>query len=262
MLAGPVAAVQTRRVGAARDKVVAIRRRPAGLTRHAPLVSNPTDVRTSIAKEYAVGLEVAHELPRRRPVVIRAIVEFPSLVRAAIVTVAAVRAVEEDLENRTVAREQLAQLIAVVDEILRPPVILVVTIPRRQIDAEFETRSRAGFGDFFDDVPPPAAPGTVLDRVLGVLRRPEAEAIVVLAGENQALHPAVFRSRDDLVGIEVRGIENRRRFIAIAPLAVRECVHGEMEEAVELHFVPAELSRRREGAVWRGRINQQLRRQG
>src|SRR5205823_15082132 len=64
----------------------------------------------------------------------------------------------------------------------------------------------------------------------------------------EPFHPAVFRSRDDLVGIEVRGMEDGRRFIAIAPFAVGECVHREMEEAVELHFVPVELARRGDGA--------------
>src|SRR5204863_2577215 len=152
MLPRPVATIQPCRVGAARHKVVAIRRRPAGLTRNAPLIAHPTDVRTCIAEEYAVGLELTYELPRRRPVVVGAVVDFPSLVRPAVITVAAIRAIEEDLENRTIARAQLAQLIAVVHEILGPPVILVVTVPRRQINAESQPRSRAGCGDLLHDV--------------------------------------------------------------------------------------------------------------
>src|SRR5256714_11466310 len=216
MLPGPVATIQTCRVGAARHKVVAVRCRPAGLTRHAPLVADPADVRTCIAEEDAIGLEVAHELPGCRPVVVRAVIDLAPLVRPAVIAVAAIRTIEEDLENRTVAREQLTQLIAIVDEILRPPVILVVAIPWRQIDAEAQSRSRAGFGDLFHDV---AAERTVLHGMLRIAGRPQTEAIVMLARQYEPFHPAIFRSRYDLVGIEVRGIEDGRRFIAIAPLA-------------------------------------------
>ena len=69
-------------------------------------------------------------------------------------------------------------------------------------------------------------------------RRPETEAVVVLAGKNQPFHPAVPRGSYDLVGVKVRGIEDRRRLVAVAPLTVGKCVDGEMHEPVELELVP------------------------
>src|SRR6266849_4295688 len=98
VLPRPIAKVQAHRVSTARHKVVAVGRRPAGLTRHASLVADPTDVRARVAEEDAVGLEVAHELPGRRPVVVRAIVDPAPLVRAAVIAVAYER---RGIDNRT-----------------------------------------------------------------------------------------------------------------------------------------------------------------
>ena len=231
----PVAAIQALDVGATRREVRAVLRRPARLPCDATFVADPADVGTRVAEQHRVRLELAHELPGVGPLVVAAIVDLAPLVRAAVVAVAAVRAVEEDLEHRPVFGEQLTQLIAIVHEILRRAVVLVISVPRREIDAKSQPLTAARLRDLLHRV---ATEGTVLDRMLRVSRRPQAEAVVVLAGEDQPFHPALFRRAHDLVGIEVRWIEHRGRLVAVPPLAVRECVHREVDKAVELEVVP------------------------
>src|SRR2546422_868474 len=234
--ARPVAAIQARNIRVSRREVLAVGRGPARLAGDPVLVPDPANIRTGVAEKHGGGLQVAHDLPCVRPIVVGAVVDLASFVGAAVVAVAAVRTVEEDLENRAIAGQQLAQLIAVVDEVLGAAVILVVAIPRRQIDAKAYALPGARVGNLLHDV---ATEWAVLHRVLSVARRPEAEAVVVLAGEDQSSHPAVTRGADNLVGVEVRGVEDRRQLVAVAPLTIRERVDGEMEKAVELEVVPA-----------------------
>ena len=46
---------------------------------------------------------------------------------------------------------------------------------------------------------------------------------------------------DDLLGVEVGRVEDRRSLVAVAPFLVGEGVHREMQEAVEFHFMPTQL---------------------
>ena len=78
--------------------------------------------------------------------------------------------------------------------------------------------------------------------MLGELRRPEAETVVVFAGENETLHAGFLGGANDLLGVEGGGVENFLALIAVAPFLVGERVHSEMQEAIELHFVPAQLA--------------------
>ena len=66
---------------------------------------------------------------------------------------------------------------------------------------------------------------------------------MMFGGQNQSLHARFPRGAHDLFGVEVGRIEERRVFIAIAPLFVGEGIDGEMDEAVELEFVPTQLPR-------------------
>ena len=233
--ARPVAPIQARNIRVSRREIPAVRRGPARLAGDPVLVPDPANIRAGVAEEHCSGLQVTHDLPRVRPIVVGAVVDLAAFVGAAVVAVATVRTVEEDLENRAIAGQQLAQLIAVVDEVLGAAVILVIAIPRRQIDAESHALPGARLGDLLHDV---ATERTVLDRMLGVPRRPQTKAVMVLAGEDQSFHPAALRCAHDLVCVKIGGIEHRRRLVAVAPLAIRERVDGEMQEPVELKLVP------------------------
>ena len=133
-------------------------------------------------------------------------------------------------------------------------VVLVVAVPGRKIDAELQPVLAAGVGDLPHHVALAVLPRAVLHRVLGVLARPEAEAVVVLAGEDQPAHAGLLGRADDLVGVEVGGIEDFLRLVAVAPFLVGEGVDGEVQEAVDLQVVPAELPRAGHGAIGLRRV--------
>src|SRR5947208_15747797 len=198
--ARPVAPIQARNIRVSRREIPAVRRGPARLAGDPVLVPDPANIRAGVAEEHCSGLQVTHDLPRVRPIVGGAVVDLAAFVGAAVVAVATVRTVEEDLENRAIAGQQLAQLIAVVDEVLGAAVILVIAIPRRQIDAEPHALPGARLGDLLHDV---ATERTVLDRMLGVPRRPQTKAVMVLAGEDQSFHPAAPRCAPDLVWLQI-----------------------------------------------------------
>ena len=230
-------------------------RRPRGVAGDALLVADPAHVGAGVAEHHGVGLQVADDLARVLPVVVRPAVDRPLLPRAAVVAVAAVRPVEPDLEERPVARHQLPELAAVVLEVGGPAVLRVVAVPRREVDAEGEPVPPARVGDLADHVALAAAPGAVLDGVLGELRGPQAEAVVVLGGEDEALQARrLGRARRSGRRRTSVGSKIRRGLVPVAPLLVGEGVHREVQEAVELELVPAELPRARHGAVGRGRL--------
>ena len=105
----------------------------------------PAAARADVREHHRVRGQVAHELPGRRPVVVRRAVDAPRLARAAVVAVAAVRAVEPDLEHVAVVREQLGDLRAEdLRHVLRGPVERAVAVPRGHVHAEREAGALRG----------------------------------------------------------------------------------------------------------------------
>src|SRR5688572_11956724 len=73
------------------------------------------------------------------------------------------------------------------------------------------------------------------------LRGPEAEAVVVLRGQDERAKACALRDTRPAARIERCRVEDRRRLGAVAPLAVGERVHPEMQEDRELVAVPLPL---------------------
>ena len=72
---------------------------------------------------------------------------------------------------------------------------------------------------------------------------------MVFRGKNHAGHARFLRGPHNLVGIEIGRVEHLFALVAVTPLLVGECVHREVQEAVELHAVPAKLPLGGQGAV-------------
>jgi hypothetical protein len=101
--------------------------------------------------------------------------------------------------------------------------------------------------DLCDDVTFATFVGTPGDRMFGVATRPEAEAVMVLGGQDQLLEPTRLEGGYDLVGIEIGWVEDRGIFITRSPFAVRECVDREVYETVGFQVMPCTLPR---GGQW------------
>ena len=101
-----------RRAAAARDAApsdagdadhVGIDSGPVRIAGDAALVADPADVGSGVGEDHRVRLQLAHESPDARPVVLLLLAVRPF----------AVGAVEPDLVDRAVARQQLGELVAV-----------------------------------------------------------------------------------------------------------------------------------------------------
>ena len=152
--------------------------------------------------------------------------------------------VKPEAENISVVCCKLSQLGNEIIIIRFPlPIACIVTIPRGEIDTKLDTAAPAGIRYLAHNIALTVFPRTVLDAVLGVGARPQAEAVMVLAGQNQRLHAGTFDCGNPLVGIQRIWVEQRRVFGAVAPLAVREGIHAEMGKGVKFKLLPCQLAR-------------------
>ena len=78
--------------------------------------------------------------------------------------------------------------------------------------------------------------------MFGILAGPQTKSVVMFRGEDEPLDASGFRRGDDLMCVESGGVENTFRLAPESPFAISERVHGEMEEAIELHFLAAQLA--------------------
>ncbi len=90
--------------------------------------------------------------------------------------------------------------------------------------------------------------------MFGVLAGQRQKPSWCLHVEDEAFHARFLGRAHDLVGVEIRRIEHLFVFVAVAPFLVRESVHGEVQEAIKLHLVPAQLTLGGHRAVRGGRL--------
>ena len=75
------------------------------------------------------------------------------------------------------------------------------------------------------------------------LAGPEAEAVMVLGGDDDALESCFAEERAPLVAIEFGRIENSGTFLSIAPFTSGERIDGKVNEIVHAQTLPGELTR-------------------
>ena len=218
--------------------------RPTRLSRPTLFIAHPTNVRTNIAEHHRVWLQLAHERMKAREVV-----DLTLSVGAF-----AARAVKPHFKDRTVVAQHFAQLRAKIFVVrLARSILRIVAIPRRKVDAELESTRVTRITQFTQHITASRFPRTRRYRVRAQLRRPIAETIVMLGGDDHALDARVFHHAHPLRRIKRAGIEHLRRLITMPPLFIRKRVGAEVDEASELHLLPRELTRGRQGQDRRGR---------
>src|SRR5215216_3978528 len=183
MRATAVATVQASLVGSARREILAVERCPARVACDAAFIADPAHIGTGVAEDAGVGLKLAHNLPGVGPIVVGLAINLSRLARSAVIAISSVSAVKEYFKNGSVRGQQLAQLIAKIGDVFRPAIIFVVTVPRREVYAEFDCVLSAGVGNLFYYIAAPSLPRALFDGVPGLFRWPETEPIVMLTGE-------------------------------------------------------------------------------
>jgi len=125
----------------------------------------------------------------------------------------------------------------------------MVAIPRRQVEPGLESRRPAGIGELADDVAPASPERARCDRVRRGGRRPEAEAVVMLGGEDHGPEACRLGRARPLPRVEAGRGKDRRVFLAVAPFTVGEGVDAEVQEHRQLIALPFELRGRRHRAA-------------
>ena len=214
-------------------------RAPVGFAHVARFGAHPAEVGAVrvVAPDHAIGLELADELVRLGPLVV-GLLDPARLVRAAVPAVTAVGSVEPDLEDVSVIREQFPKLVAEIRDVLRPAVLGVITVPRREIHGELEPFLAACIGQFTDHIALPVLPRRVFHAVIRIGRRPHAEPAVVLGREDDAFHARLLAHARPLAAVQVGRVEQGGILVAEAPLLVRVRVQGIVDEGVHVHVLP------------------------
>src|SRR6187431_2812209 len=99
----------------------------------------------------------------------------------------------------------------------------------------------AGIDKLANNVSASAAEWTARYRVSRRFRGPEAEAVVVLRGEDHRLEARIPRRSRPLRRIEARRVEGGWVFFPFSPLPVRKRVHAEVDEHREFIALPRQL---------------------
>src|SRR5262245_24990038 len=106
----------------------------------------------------------------------------------------------------------------------------MIPIPWRYVDAELQSIQTASIPQLSQDVAFAVQPGRPLNRIVGSGRRPKAESIMVLGGDDDPLHPCLFCDPGPLPAVQLRRQKNCRLSATLAPFMVGKRVHTEMDE--------------------------------
>src|ERR1035441_4700185 len=166
---------------------------PAGISSDAAFISNPAHVGPYVAKDTSAGLELSYQGPGVGPVVVGALVDGAFIAGAAVHPLAAIGAVVPDLKNRAVAGQQFGELAAIDVDVWRRPVVGVIAVPRRNVDAERQFAPRRRRRKIAHHVAFRSPPGAVADGMIGGPGGPQTEAVVMLAGEDHSIRNSSWR---------------------------------------------------------------------
>jgi len=119
-------------------------------------------------------------------------------------------------------------------------------VPGRTINSKFDAAGFAGVGQLADDIAFTVLPPAALDAVVGGGGGPEAKAIVMFCGEDDAFESRFLCDAHPLIAIERGGVEEVGILRTEPGAAAGESVHAEMREQREFVFLPGELRGRGE----------------
>src|SRR5581483_1690246 len=133
----------------------------------------------------------------------------------------AARSVEPPFDKLAITRRQLRHLCAVVVVVGGSILITrLMAIPRREIDAETESRAPSGLLHVADHIPFAVAPRACLNAVCGLIGGPERKAVMMLGDKHHVTCACSFDGFHPLIRVELRRVEDLRVCGAIAPLAI------------------------------------------
>ena len=215
--------------------------RPVGGIGLATFVAHPPATGAAIGKDDGFGREPRQCVIGTGKIVVGALVYAAPFVGSAIPSVATIGTIEPHFEKRTVALQQLGELEVVVVYIGGCAVRGLMAIPGREVKAQLQSILPARGCQLAHHIALAAAIGRLRNGVVGILRGPQAEPVVVLGSEYNTLHAGGLERSHPLVGVEPSGVEEPGRRITIAPLHIVVGVQSIVNEGVCFHLLPPHL---------------------
>src|SRR5262249_9735362 len=155
-------------------------------------------------------------------------------------------AIEPELHELTIVQRELVQLSGIVTIVFGGiRVTWLVTIPWREVHAEFQSILARGSGDFAYDVALATSPWTLLDAVVGLFGRPQAETVVMLCDHYDILDAGRLDGAHPLFRVKLCRIEDLRISGSVTPFSVLKCIWPEVNDRANLEILPFDLLRRR-----------------
>ena len=236
-----VTVLQGLEVGIARIYLLTADEGPVGSTGNAPFVAHPTAARSSVGEDDGLWLVVQDMSKDIREVVVVPPVDFPGFTGTPVVAVTTVGSIEPELEQRAIFGSQLLQLLVIILHILRCAIGSLVTVPGREVEAQFQSILPASLTEFSHDIAFTILIRCVPDTVLREFRRPEAETIVMLGSEDYACHASLLERTDPLFRVAQGRVKDTRLGISVAPFPVGVGVQSEMDERIGFQLMPLHL---------------------
>ena len=154
----------------------------------------------------------------------------------------AARAVKPDAANIAVAGQKLCKLSdKEIIVLLALAVVYAVSVPRRAVHSKLYPLFTAGIRHLFHNVALSVPERAARNGMRGSFRLPQAEAVMVLAGQYKRSHSCALDSLHPLTGVKFGRIKNILILGTVSPLPAGICVDGKMNESVKLKLLMKEL---------------------
>ena len=216
---------------------------PVGLSHEACLCTDPAQVSSvaSIIPDQDARLEFTSHCKGLLPLIICLGVDISGFICSSIISCSSLSSVEPCLEDRAIIRQKFPQLVTEILHIRRCAIFRMISVPWREIHAEFQSIFPAGIGQFSDHITLAIFPRSILHGILGILRRPHTESAMMLCREDDTFHTCFLAYARPLTAVKAVWVEKFQRLVTIPPRLICISVEGIMDECIILHLLPAHL---------------------
>ena len=201
---------------------------PAGLSL---LISYPTTSGTVVAEDDGVRLKFIYCRVVQRPVI-----DLYFTVRTLTAS-----AVEPLLEHMSVVSQRRLQRLDEYIIILISTVMRIIPVPWRNIDTELKAILTACLRQVLQDIALSVSPRTLRHGMTTDRIWPQAESVVMLCCDDDALHAGSLGDRSPLSTVHLSRVEQFGLLLTASPLCTGEGVGTEMHEHIVFHFLPFHL---------------------
>src|SRR5690606_4598212 len=213
-------------------------------------IAHPAHIWTNIRKYHSHGLMLTHNWPGFFfPLVIGNSIYRTTFITSPIVAIPTISTIMPGGKQGPIACHQLAQLLTIGVGISRSTVSRVIAVPRRKIDAKLHSRTMCGLHKVAHHIALPIFPRGFRDIIIRSLCRPQTKTIVVFCHTNQSFETCRSSCLSYLVSVKVSGSKYFWISVAEAPLLILECRGCVVNQTIQLHLMPVQLTRSGESSV-------------